>query len=176
MRRRYLIILFCSFAVHLNAQNYKLSDDPKQFPQDLMNLTGGTAEGTVDTPYSGFEQSWNKLSAGQQTTLMNTARQMAQLKLKKPLFQKFVRVVMDAQSSSISAFDPLLTTLNSAAENQDRRSIANLLTTVDTYLSSQALFKTSYNSLYAQGGTLTFEYATASTVTEVEETVERLKV
>ncbi len=170
MHRYYLIIIFLGLSLSLNGQNYQLSEDPEQFPKDLVNLVGSKGDGVIDSTYAFFGQTWQKLSSSQQSTLIKTATSMAQSKVKKPTFQRLVRVINKAQSSNeISSFDQFLNTLQASAQNNDFRSLGNLLNVVDTYLTHGALFKSSYNSLYAKDAQLNFEYANNSAPPPVEE-------
>ncbi|WP_205503447.1 hypothetical protein [Rufibacter psychrotolerans] len=165
MKHFYLFLIFLLTGVAGYAQSYKLSaNDPQQFLVDARALLAGTKNEAAVQVASGLEAAWNsgRLSAKQQTKVMDLAQQMLKKKLKsRPHFESFFGVVgtsVNAHQYTGANLDQLLQVIEQTLQKQEVKVYERFLLNTQQFLASRALYKGPTNRLQAVGGVFTFEY------------------
>ena len=128
--------------------------------QKLM-ATGGPAAVRAGT---NLQTLWseNRLSAPQQERIMALSRKLNQKRLQPAThFAPFYEALYQAtqqQPASPASVDDLLTIAEKLFEANDAKVFARSLETARRFLERRELYASTYNKLYAQGGTFQFRY------------------
>ena len=173
MKLRYLIFLILLLPGLVQAQNYRLSDDPDNFIKELTDLLMEGNQGQPTSLTNDFESLWNnKFSSQQRTQIMNTAQFLAEKKVKPISFERMVRVINEAYQSQLgdAIAGNLMQTMQQSTQQQSPKELLAFIQSASLVMKQKALFKSSYNSLYLEGGTIDFAYESATVqVAEPEE-------
>ena len=166
MKRFLYILLLLTAPVATFAQAVRISDKPEQFMADVQKLmaTGGPvavrAGNNLQTLWSE-----NRLSAQQQERVMALSRKMNQKRLQPaaqfaPVYDALYQAVSNQQPALTPAdIDGLLTVTEKLFETADTRTFTRSMETVRRFLERRELYASTYNKLYALGGTFQFRYA-----------------
>ncbi|UFH55346.1 hypothetical protein LN737_04245 [Spirosoma sp. KNUC1025] len=153
---------FLTFSVTLG-QAVRISDKPEQFITEVQKLmaTGGPVAARAGT---NLQTVWseNRLSAQQQERVMALSRKMNQKRLQPatyfaPLYEAIYQATQQ-QPASPANVDGLLTIVEKLFEANEPKTFARSLETVRRFLERHELYASTYNKLYAQGGTFQFRY------------------
>ncbi|AUD02233.1 hypothetical protein CWM47_10595 [Spirosoma pollinicola] len=163
----------CTLAVALFAltlsvsfgQAVRLSDKPDQFMAEVQKLmaTGGPVAVRAGTDLQSL-WSESKLTAPQQERVMALSRKMNQKRLQPathfvPFYEALYHAVNAPQQTAVSgAVDGILTISEKLFEANDPKVFARSLETARRFLERRELYTSTYNKLYALGGTFQFRY------------------
>lgn len=164
MNRLYKIALISLLPLSaVFGQAVRLSDKPDQFMAEVQKLmaTGGPAAVRAGTD---LQTIWseNRLSAQQQERVMALSRKLNQKRLPPAThFVSFYEALYQAtqqQPASPVNVDGLLTIAEKLFEANDPKTFARSLETARRFMERRELYASTYNKLYAQGGTFQFRY------------------
>lgn len=162
MKRFFYILLLVAPLLSFG-QAVRLSDKPEQFMADVQKLmaTGGPVAVRAGTNLQAL-WSENRLSAQQQERVMVLSRRMNQKRLQPaaqfaPFYDALYQAVTTRQLAPAN-IDGLLTVTEKLFETSDTRTFTRSMETVRRFLERRELYASSYNKLYALGGTFQFRY------------------
>lgn len=162
-----LLTLSASFG-----QAVRLSDKPDQFMAEVQKLmaTGGAAAVRAGT---NLQTVWseNRLSAQQQERVMALSRKMNQKRLQPatyfvPFYESIYQATQQ-QPASPANVDGLLTIAEKLFDANDPKTLARSLETARRFLERHELYASTYNKLYAQGGTFQFRYVEGGVISKL---------
>ncbi|MDX5438691.1 MAG: hypothetical protein LPK03_15935, partial [Pontibacter sp.] len=170
------LLLFVFLLAFFTAQaQSRLTDKPEEFVGDVkaMLLAGKVvnAEGLS----ADLDEIWNsgKLSSGQKKDVMEIAQRMYRKRMRSnPHFSDFFTILtagVKKQNLRPAQLNDLLEVTAKAVQQEDTKQLEQFLSTTSLYLDQGRLFKNSYYSLYANGGSFSFAYEGASKVNEEQE-------
>ena len=166
VRTQTLGVAFFLFFLSLSAtfgQAVRLSDKPDQFMAEVQKLmaTGGPAAVRAGTD---LQTMWseNRLSSQQQERVMALSRKLNQKRLQPatyfvPFYESLYQATQQ-QPALPANVDGLLTIAEKLFEANDPKTFARSLETTRRFLERHELYASTYNKLYAQGGTFQFRY------------------
>ena len=144
-------------------QAVRLSDKPDQFMAEVQKLmaTGGPAAVRAGTD---LQTVWseNRLTSQQQERVMALSRKMNQKRLQSathfvPFYESLYQATQQ-QPVSPTTIDGLLTIAEKLFDANDPKVFARSLETTRRFLERRELYASTYNKLYALGGTVQFRY------------------
>lgn len=141
-------------------QAVRISDKPDQFMSDVQKLmaTGGPAAVRAGTDLQAL-WSENRLSAQQQERVMALSRKMNHKRLQPALyFAPLYEALYLSSQQQPTATDGLLEVAEKLFEANDHKTFARSFDTIRRFLEHHELYASSYNKLYALGGTYQFRY------------------
>ena len=142
-------------------QAVRISDKPDQFMAEVQKLmaTGGAVAVRAGTD---LQTAWseNRLSASQQERVMVLSRKMNQKRLAPATYFApfYESVYLAGQQQSATNVDGLLTIAEKLFEANDPKTFARSLETTRRFLERNELYGSTYNKLYALGGSFQFRY------------------
>jgi hypothetical protein len=160
--RRILTATFLCFSLAVNAQ-FKFSEDPAKFPQDVTTVLGNTKlESTIQVA-STFNGLWNgAFSESQKKRIIEVSIKLAKSKKLKitPQLTDYFAVLNATKNKNLpsSDFDTLLYIFERTIDDYDGKQLTNLYATIRLFLEQSALYKSNYNTLRVSGGTFRFRY------------------
>lgn len=168
MRRVYGLILALCWSAAALAQNIRLSDNPEQFITDLQKVMAAGG-GVSQAAQKNLEILWteNRLSAPQKERTIALTRKMAGKKYQAaahlaPFFESLYHLSV-TQSVSPEIVDNYLSIVDKSVDNYDARTVNRILETVRSVSGRRQLYGSNYNRLLADGGSINFRFADAST-------------
>ena len=144
-------------------QAVRISDKPEQFMADVQKLmaTGGPGAARAGTD---LQTVWseNRLSPQQQERVMVLSRKLNQKRLPPathfaPFYEALYHTTQQQPASSAN-IDGLLTIAEKLFEANDPKAFARSLDIARRFTERRELYASTYNKLYAQGGTFQFRY------------------
>ncbi|GAB3731961.1 hypothetical protein [Spirosoma lituiforme] len=144
-------------------QAVRLSDKPDQFMAEVQKLmaTGGPAAVRAGTDLQSL-WSENKLSAAQQERVMALSRKLNQKRLPAAThfvpFYESLYLAANAPQAGSATVDGVLTIAEKLFEANDPKIFARSLETARRFMERRELYASTYNKLYAVGGTYQFRY------------------
>ena len=142
-------------------QVVRLSDKPDQFMAEVQKLmaTGGPVAVRAGTD---LQTLWteNRLSTSQQERVMALSRKMNQKRLQPAAhFAPFYEsLYLATQQQPVANVDGLLTIAEKLFDANDPKAFARSFETTRRFLDRHELYASTYNKLYALGGTFAFRY------------------
>jgi hypothetical protein len=155
------VTLFLLSSTFSFGQAVRISDKPDQFMADVQKLmaTGGPVAVRAGTD---LQTAWseNRLSAAQQERVMALSRKMNQKRLQPATYFApfYESIYLAAQQQSATNVDGLLTIAEKLFEANDPKTFARSLETTRRFLERNELYASTYNKLYASGGSFQFRY------------------
>jgi hypothetical protein len=142
-------------------QAVRISDKPDQFMAEVQKLmaTGGPVAVRAGTD---LQTAWSesRISAPQQERIMALSRKMNQKRLAPATYFApfYESVYLAGQQQSATNVDGLLTVAEKLFEANDPKIFARSLETTRRFLERNELYASTYNKLYALGGSFQFRY------------------
>jgi hypothetical protein len=170
MNRIYTIALISLLTIPATfGQAVRISDKPDQFIAEVQKLmaTGGAVGVKAGTDLQSL-WSENRLSTQQQERIMALSRKMNQKRWQAAthftsLYESiYLAVNSQQQPASPANVDGLLTIAEKLFEANDPKVFARSLETARRFLERHELYASTYNKLYALGGTFQFRYVDGS--------------
>lgn len=160
-----LLFVMCFFAAgaELQAQTYQLPDQPDAFSTEVARILNSAGNSDARTNGAVFDSVWTSggFSAAQQKEIMVLSSLM-QAKRYKPVPQlsHFYGALAMAARSGMSATElsNLIATTCKVVEKKGTQEVNRYLATVEGYFRNNALYYSNYSRLFADGGTVSFEY------------------
>ena len=158
----------CFAAVgNLQAQNYKLPSEPQDFGTEVALLLSGTKNPEARANGELFNASWSGggFTAEQKQEIIRLSQTMLVKRFKPiPQLSHFFGSLAMASSSGLSSMemDNFIAVTAKVVDKEGTQQINRYLSTVEGFLRDRALYKSNYSSLYADGGTISFEYKEAA--------------
>lgn len=155
------IALFVLTLTTAFGQAVRLSDKPDQFIADMQKLmaTGGPVAVRAGT---NLQSLWseNKLSAQQQERVMTLSRKMNQKRLQPAMYFTpfYESVYLASQQQPASNVDGILIIAEKLFDANDPKTFARSLETTRRFLERHELYASTYNKLYALGGSFEIRY------------------
>ena len=155
------VLLFLPITLSLG-QAVRLSDKPDQFMAEVQKLmaTGGPVAVRAGTD---LQTLWseNRLTGPQQERVMVLSRKMNQKRLQPATyFAPFYESIYQAtQQQPAADVDGILTIAEKLFDANNPKVFASSFETIRRFLERRELYASTYNKLYALGGTFSFRYA-----------------
>lgn len=168
MRKVLLLCVIGCFAVvgTLQAQIYKLPDQPENFGTEVALLLSGTKNADARVNGEQFNAAWagGNFTPAQKKEIIRISQAMLIKRFKPiPQLSSFFGSLGLASGSGLSAkeMDNFLSVTAKVIDKEGTQQVNRYLTTMEGFLRNRALYKSNYSSLYADGGVISFEYKEA---------------
>jgi hypothetical protein len=170
-----LILLFL-LVFSANAQNYKLSENPDEFANDVAVMMNGTKVPSSMKAGEDFVNAWNsgKIESADKQKLINITKVMLKKKYRaKPHYEGLFNMVTSAavtKSLPSPELSKVINVTQKVVDTYDSQALLGYFETCKNLFESEALFVSNYNSLIIKNGSYTFDYVTpGSQLAQAEE-------
>jgi hypothetical protein len=169
-------VLFAFSARLVNAQKAELSN-PEAFVQDLQKLFAQSNNQRAIISANEFIQLWNEqgLTGDQKSKVILISQKMLKKNFKTtPHIENFIIALNHSvrlESLSKEKMDQLLFVTEAVIDKYENNDAYNYLQTVSDFLKLKTLYNSSFNKLYAHGGSYSFDFIETKEP-EIEEVVQ----
>ncbi len=169
-------VLFAFSARLVNAQKAELSN-PEAFVQDLQKLFAQSNNQRAIISANEFIQLWNEqgLTGDQKSKVILISQKMLKKNFKTtPHIENFIIALNHSvrlESLSKEKMDQLLFVTEAVIDKYENNDAYNYLQTVSDFLKQKTLYNSSFNKLYAHGGSYSFDFIETKEP-EIEEVVQ----
>ena len=160
-----LLCVVCWFSglLGLYAQTAKLSGQVDTFGQEVAQMLDAAGNPVARSNGALFLTVWTGggFSASQQKEIIALSQEMLARRYKAyPQFSSFFGALAMASNSGLipAEMDKLISTTATVLEKEDNRQATLYLETLERLFHNRTLYESNFSSLYADGGTLSFEY------------------
>ncbi|MTI32002.1 hypothetical protein [Xanthovirga aplysinae] len=174
------VLFFILQGTLAEAQKTALNNDPQSFGGQLYSLMQTTKNANAIALGEEFKQLWDNTGFGPtlQKEIIDIALKMQEKRLKsRPYFEQFMGMLIHAKKTNginDELFDELLKMTQKALSNYDSKTLQTYFVNLRLFFESQTLYQTRFYSLYAKGGTYSFEFLEEEEIiiTEADESLQ----
>lgn len=176
MNRVYFVLLITLFALPgvVFAQKEVFSKDPAAFGSEVITMMTATNNEEAIQVGNDFNVLWSgaSLNTSHKSAIIEISQKMLKRNFKtKPHFEYFFESLIKAiseQQLDESEITNFLTVTTQVIDEYDNQNALQYLNTVNRFFKTNALYASSYNSVYAEGGTYSFEFVANEPAPEEE--------
>ncbi len=163
------VVAFLSGVGSLQAQVYKLPADAGDFGSEVAKMLNSAGSQTARTNGELFNAAWEggQFSAAQQQEIIKLSQVMLTKRFKPvPQLSNFFGALALAAGKGLPAneMNNLLAVTAKVLEKHETQQINRYLSVLEGFFTRQSLYASNYSGLYANGGTVSFEYKEAEPV------------
>ncbi|TAH25439.1 MAG: hypothetical protein EAZ07_07225 [Cytophagales bacterium] len=166
-RTKFLLLLIIGINCNIANAQYKFSSDPAVFVTEVTGMLNSSKSAVMQQASLDFQTAWTNYDISHQKKIIELAQKM--LKTKKyrpnPHFLDFFGMLTAAKNKNLntSQIDSMIWVSSNVTDKLNVKQVTNYFSNLKIFLESSYLYKSKFNTLYAEGGTYSFNFINSAT-------------